>query len=145
MELATTCHAAVGQPVLVSPASSITIADPGDTDADIVAELTDAVATLINARVTVDGQDVPGLDAFRVISEPFDLPLVEGNLFGADPGTARAVAGGIFLMLLDLEPGTHTIVVHDESEDPADGLLAAELTATVVVGPAGSPSAAPSE
>ena len=136
MNVQTTCHVAAGQSVLVSPAGSLTTADPGDTDADIIASTAAALESLTNIRLTVDGQDVPGLDAYLVAGDPFELPLVADNLFGAPEGTARAVGGGWFVMLSDLAPGTHTIVVHDESQDPEAGLQAAELTATVEVAPA---------
>ncbi len=134
IELAVTCHAAAGQPVLVSPGGSICTPDAGETEEDVAACVANSDATLFAPSVTVDGQPIADIGDWFVMSEPFELMLPEDNLFGIPAGPVSGVlSSGWFVMLSDLAPGTHTIVLHDETTDPATGNLVAELTATVEV------------
>ena len=66
-------------------------------------------------------------------TQRFELESPEGNLFELPAGPTPAMGSGWFVMLSDLTPGTHTIVVRDETTDEAGAIVAAELTATVEV------------
>jgi hypothetical protein len=89
--------------------------------------------------VTIDGVPVPDVDSYWVVSSPFEISFGEDNLFSFEPDSAStAVAGGWFVMIPPLDPGTHTIVVHseatvDDEEDVAPSIT--DQTAILTVAP----------
>jgi len=73
----------------------------------------------LELQVTVDGEDLGDLFAYRAQSPPggFALPIEEGSaanaLFGFDPGVRDpAVSDGYWVMLSPLGSGAHVITIH---------------------------------
>jgi hypothetical protein len=107
----------------------------GENEAELRACIDADMDVFSNVSVSVDGEAVPDIDRYWVISPMHDVTFPEGNAFEIEPGTTQAVAAGWFVMISDLEPGTHEIVVHDDVDIPDDdeAPLPAELRATVEV------------
>jgi hypothetical protein len=62
-------------------------------------------------HVTIDGNNVPDLDKFRVqVTDPFKVQYPLLNLFGARPGKSDAVADGAYLVLQGFEVGAHHVI-----------------------------------
>ena len=68
---------------------------------------------MVEKRFSIDGQTLEGddLDDFRVLSPQFQIVYPDGNVFGQSPTNVKqkAVAGGIWVLVKDLEPGEYTI------------------------------------
>jgi hypothetical protein len=135
--LETHCTVGADQHILISPGSISCGREPGDTDEALLACADEARATTVNISASVDGEAIPMIDAYWAVSPitPVELPV--GNLYGMPAGVIDVAGGGWYLILEPLAPGTHTIVVHAETDYPDDeeGLLAAETIATVEVAP----------
>jgi hypothetical protein len=66
--------------------------------------------------ITVDGVEVPDLDAYRTQTPLFTYTLPEDNLYGVPPGTtATAVSDGNAVIVKPLPPGEHRVVIHIEA------------------------------
>jgi len=76
------------------------------------AELRDCAAAIMNTAVdlfaTIDGVAVSNLDRYRVQSPLYEFSAPDGGLFGG-PVTGQSVSDGVWLMLMPLSPGSHTI------------------------------------
>ncbi|HEV2074459.1 MAG TPA: hypothetical protein VGR29_12565 [Thermomicrobiales bacterium] len=70
-----------------------------------------------NIRLSVDGRDVPEIEAYRTSSPLFALSLPDHNILGAPTGVAYAVADGYQAILRPLPPGEHEILIHLELKD----------------------------
>jgi hypothetical protein len=70
-----------------------------------------------NISVSVDGETVPDIEAYRLASPLFTLTLPEHNALGAPAGASYAVAEGYQVILRPLSPGEHHVVVHLELTD----------------------------
>lgn len=132
----TTCTVDPGQWILASAGSASwdnsdgCCDEEGSLEAGVLAER----PTYSDLAVTIDGHAVEDIDSYWVVSPVFSIEYPEDNVLGAEPGTYDAVTGGWFVMIPPLEPGTHTIVVHDAIDfSDGDGPQVAELTATVEV------------
>ena len=62
-------------------------------------------------RLSVNGQDVADLDAYRTGSPLFTLTFPEDNLFGVEPGVAQAVSEAYSFIIAPPPPGEYEIVV----------------------------------
>ena len=82
-----------------------------------------------NLKVTVDGQQIEGLQRFEVVSSDFAFTGVPGNPTGVE-GTGLATDRGINVMIAPLPPGTHTITF--VGSIPAFGFTAS-ATYTILV------------
>lgn len=71
----------------------------------------------VNVSVTVDGEHIPNIDAYRTSTPLLPVALPEHNVLGAAPGLAWSVADGHMMLLRPMEPGEHTIIVHTETID----------------------------
>jgi len=95
-------------------------------------------------RLTVDGQDVPDLSAYRVTTPRFTLWLPEDNVLGATSRVADSVADGYQVMLRPLSEGEHEV----EISIPGPETVTITYQLTVVSGgyvaSPGSPGATPS-
>ncbi len=86
------------------------------------------------ANASIDGAPVPNLNAFRVLSPPFDFFVPKDNVLGVNgPATGRSVSNGVYLMLSPLSVGRHTI--HFGGGDPA--VFALDITYNISVVPPG--------
>jgi hypothetical protein len=111
----------------------------GSTPEDLLALVEADIPTLSEPAIIIDGEEVADVEGYWVINPGFTIEHAEGNPSGFAAGSWDAVMGGWFVMIPPLEPGSHTIVVHNSWDDPADeeGPMVAELTANVTVEPAG--------
>ena len=62
-------------------------------------------------RLTVDGETIADLSAYRAATPRFTLWLPEDNLLGSDQRVADSVADGYQVMLSPLSPGEHEVVI----------------------------------
>src|SRR5215211_7627131 len=62
-------------------------------------------------QLTVDGQAIDGLSAYRAATPLFTLWLPEGNELGSDKMVANSVADGYQVMLSPLKEGDHVVVI----------------------------------
>ena len=67
----------------------------------------------------IDGTPVQNPTRYRFQSPEFDVTVPEGNIGGLDPGSAKSVADGYYLLLVPLSAGPHTI--HDTGTFTKDG------------------------
>jgi hypothetical protein len=84
----------------------------------------------VNISVSVDGETVPDIEAYRLASPLFPVILPERNVLGAPAGPSYAVAEGYQVILRPLPPGEHDIAVHLEL---ADGTVLPDKLARVTV------------
>ena len=133
--LQTTCTVSADQHIIVSPGSISCSREAGDSDEALLACAENARPEFANLSVSVDGELIPMIDDYWAVSPITPVELPEGNLFGMPAGVLDIVGGGWYAMLEPLAPGSHTIVVHGESDYPDDeeGPLVAETIATVEV------------
>jgi hypothetical protein len=134
--LETSCTIGADKYILVSGGSTINNirGSGGDEErlrADIEADLDADPPIFSNVSVTVDGEAVPDIDSYRVISPLFDVDFIEDNLMGQVPGTTgQQMIGGWFVMLEPLSTGDHTIVAHDDIQGlPTELIANVEVTA----------------
>lgn len=62
-------------------------------------------------RLTVDGETIADLSAYRAATPRFTLWLPEDNLLESDQRVADSVADGYQVMLSPLSPGMHEVVI----------------------------------
>ena len=87
------------------------LTDPTDTEEgsrDLINTIMDHV---VSSFVEIDGRPVAHLERFRTESRLFNIgPLPANNILGVDVGAViPTVDDGIYLLLLPLSPGEHTI------------------------------------
>ena len=148
--LETSCSVGTDQHILASGGATMyDITECGGTEeglrACIEADLQAEPAIVSAVSVTVDGQVVPEIESYWVVSPLFDVEYIEDNIYGMEPGTvSQAMIGGWFVMLEPLAPGSHVIEVSDDIDIPDDdqGPLTAKLIASVDVTPDGAAPAA---
>lgn len=128
-----TCPVEAGRAVLVTAGGTLCTLDPGMTDDDLLACVKESDADLESPSIAVDGRILPDIEAHHVFTEPFEFEVGADNLLGVPAGTVRAAASGWMALLSDLAPGTHTIVLRDEQEDPAMGRQLAEAVVILEV------------
>jgi hypothetical protein len=82
----------------------------------------------ITSQVSINGQDVGDLEAYRLASPAFPLTLSEGNLNLAEPGVALAVAESSNFIIAPPSPGEYEIAI---SYSSADGRWGVTYTVSV--------------
>ena len=87
------------------------LTEPTDTEADARALINTIMDYIEDPFVEIDGRPVAHLDRFRTESRLFNIgPLPVNNIVGATAGLViPTVDDGIYLLLLPLSPGEHTI------------------------------------
>ena len=85
----------------------------------------------------VDGEPVPDLERYQVITPMFPIELPALNVAGVQGGgSGQSVAAGVAVILEPLSPGSHTIYLHSTiAEDPAASLQQLTYEITVVSRP----------
>jgi hypothetical protein len=131
----TDCTVGPEQSILASGGGVIWDTSDGTARDDLGSTVESFREIFSDVAVTVDGVPVPDIDAYWVMSDTFPITYAQDNALGSPPGEWEGVAGGWFVMIEPLAPGSHTIVVHDAVDIPDDdaGPLAAELVANVTV------------
>jgi amidase len=112
-----------------SPPTSATTPD------EVLALVEAETPTYSGPSVSIDGEAVADIESYWVTNPAFMVEWSADNPVGFAEGTWDAAMAGWFVMIPPLEPGSHTIVVGDYIDDPADeeGPVLAELTANVTV------------
>jgi hypothetical protein len=87
------------------------------TEQELKACATGQIDKVTNLDATVDGTKIPDLQKYRAMSSPYDLTLVNNNVFGVKPGTTRSVSDGFWIMLQPLSAGKHDIHFSGSSVD----------------------------
>ena len=98
-----------------------------------------------NIRLSVNGEDVPGIRAYRTSTPLFAMSLPDHNILGAPAGVAYAVADGYQAILRPLPAGEHQIIVHLELEDGTvlpDKLVRLEVVEPTWSAPVATPDVA---
>jgi hypothetical protein len=60
---------------------------------------------------TIDGEELPESELYRIKSAPFNFSFPENNVFGAPAGPTQGVSDGYWTFIKPLAPGEHTIHV----------------------------------
>lgn len=142
-----TCVVPLGTAVFVPAggADCSTVEPPpffGRDEAELRACAADATDSIdvSQIEVTIDGEPVDDLAAYRASTPLFSLVLPESNLFGAPAGVAGAVADGYQVMLDSLPEGEHVVTISDPNITVTYRLIVAPPQ---VVAPAATPAATP--
>ena len=98
------------------------LTDPGDTEEGSRALIKTIMDHIVSSFVEIDGRPVANLGRYRTQSRLFDIgPLPANNLLGVDAGLViPTVDDGLYLLLLPLSPGEHTIRFGGRVLVPAD-------------------------
>lgn len=66
---------------------------------------------VIGTHATLDGNNIPSLESYRVQSGLFNFTLPENNILNLTSQTTQSVSDGNWLFLKPLPPGTHELIV----------------------------------
>jgi hypothetical protein len=95
-------------------------------------------------HLTIDGQPIDDLSAYRAATPLFTLWLPKGNDLGTDKPVADAVADGYQVMLSPLPAGDHVVVIAIPGLQPGEPAISITYNLHVVSGAYGtSPGASP--
>ena len=83
------------------------------TPEDLLALVEADIPVFSEPAVSIDGEDVADIESYWVVNPDFTIEYAEGNVYGLPAGSWDAAMGGWFVIIPPLEPGSHTIVVHD--------------------------------
>ena len=125
----TQCTMQASQTLFVSPVGYVCVED-GDETADTAC--LDAGWDLTSSSVTINGDDVEGLDEREFDTDVLTVALPEGNIFELPPGDYDVISRAQVVLIADLPVGTHTIV---QSGNFADGEFEGSLTMELTVEP----------
>ena len=89
----------------------------GQTPDELRACAEQGVNRYVNIVVRIDGELVPDVEEYRVVSQPALITLPKHNVLGAPAGEVTVVGDGYQVMLAPLSPGDHEIIVHVELDD----------------------------
>jgi len=106
------------------------------TEAVAMAETTQDMTTM---QLSVDGQSVDDLSAYRTNTPRFPLWLPEDNLLGSSQRVADSVADGYLVLLSPLAEGEHVVAI----TIPGPETVTITYRLTVVSGAYATPSASP--
>ena len=133
------CAVDAGQWILASAGGTIWDNSDGSgaTPEELLAMVEADVPIFSEPGISIDGEDVADVASYWVVNPGFTIEYAEDNVYQLPAGSWDAAMGGWFVMILPLEPGSHTIVVRDLIDVPDDdqGPLLAELTTNVTVEP----------
>ena len=135
-------------PIINTEASAIEYEEASDkTEAALraAAKAGQDLADVATMSITIDGQPVQNLGAYRVVSPAYTIgPLPENNIlqaFDVDApagSTSLSVADGVYVLVRPLPVGEHTIHFHGEMHDEAQKFhFLLDITYTITVAPRG--------
>lgn len=67
--------------------------------------------TVIGMHATLDGNNLPNLESYRIQSGLFNFTLPENNILNLTSQTTQSVSDGNWLFLKPLPPGIHALIV----------------------------------
>jgi len=102
-----------------------------------------AQAYTVPHQITIDGQDVPNLEAYRTNSPLFTMTFEEDNFLGVPPGVALSVAEGASLLIAPPPPGEYEITVTADFTDVGGEVLPGTTRVIVEVPQVSEPAASP--
>jgi hypothetical protein len=105
-------------------------------------EGTDAILEL---SLTINGEEVPNLEDYRVVSPMFTMTFAEDNFFGVPAGAAWSVADDYSVLVAPLPPGeyefTGSALFPGESEPFVSTVHVIVVSPQIIEPPAASPEA----
>jgi hypothetical protein len=87
-------------------------------DNDLVTCASKGNQRYVTLQASVDGIPIPNLEQYRMQSNFFNITIQPDNIYGAAPGTFRAVASGYIIILKPLSSGEHVIKYSDQVNNP---------------------------
>lgn len=101
-------------PVLVKEDS---FAEDSDlkTELDLIKRSTDATNRVVCMKAIIDGEEVTGIENYRVQSDVFDLKFPIDNVYKVRPGLTRSVCDGYWLFVKPLGEGKHSLYFKGET------------------------------
>jgi hypothetical protein len=128
-DASTSCTMSAGQTLFVSPVG-FTCLEEGDEKADTAC--LDGGWDLTSSSVTVNGDEIEGLDDREFDTDVLAITLADGNIFEVPAGTYDVISRAQVVLLADLPVGEHTIV---QNGNFADGEFEGSLTMELTVEP----------
>ena len=107
-----TCTIPAGKAILVSILNgecSYADSPTAKTESDLRSCALASDAGVTNLKATIDGKDLKDVDKYRITTRPFNMTLVDNNIFGVQAGRTIGVADGWWVFLNPLSPGKHEI------------------------------------
>jgi len=116
----------------------------GRDEEDLRACATAATDTVTDVQASINGQQVPNIELYRITSPLFPLTFAEDNLFEAPAGVALSVADDYSFIIAPPAPGEYEIAVSGVyGEDSIGGTFRVIVEAPQVIEPAATPVASP--
>jgi hypothetical protein len=72
------------------------------------------------ARLTINGTEVPNVEAYKVTSPPTNVSFPQGAIWGAPQGNYTLVGSGVMPIIKPLPPGNHIITFEGIIDHPTD-------------------------
>ena len=119
-----TCSIPAGKALFFPVLNQAYFGDLGETEAEMRAVVNIIMEHIVRMSVEIDGIPISHLNRFRTESALFNVgPFPANAVFGlAEGATYPAVDDGVYLLLLPLSPGAHTIHCSGEVFVPKDVL-----------------------
>jgi hypothetical protein len=101
---------------------------------------------LVDFSITIDGEEVPNLEEYRVTTPLFTMTFPEGNFYEIEPVTALSIAEGYDIIIEPLPPGEYEIgysTLFEGETEPWVGTMTILVVAPEIIEPVASPAATP--
>lgn len=146
-----TCVVAEGTALfmVVGGAECSTVEPPpffGRNEAELRACAAAFTDTLTDVQVSINGQAVPNIEAYRTSSPLFTMTFPEDNFFGVPPGVALSVSDSYSILIAPPPPGEYEIIASAAFEEEGEliefgGTTRIIVEAAQVIEPAATPAA----
>jgi hypothetical protein len=117
----------------------------GRDEAELRACATAGADQISELNLTINGEPVPNLDAYRTVSPMFTMTFGEDNFFGVPAGVALSVADDYNILVAPLPPGeyefTGSAMFSDEEKPFVSTVRVIVVAPQVIEPPAASPEA----
>ena len=145
-----TCVVPEGTALYVSAGGSecSTVEPPpffGRNEAELRACATANTDEIVELSLTINGEEVPDLDAYRTVSPMFTMTFGEDNFFGVPAGVALSVADDYSILVAPLPPGeyefTGSTLFPGDDEPFVSTVRVIVVSPQIIEPPAASPEA----
>jgi hypothetical protein len=107
--------------------------------------------TITDLHLTINGEELPNLEAYRTVSPMFTMTFPEDNFFGVPAGAAYSVSDGYSVILAPLPPGEYEVTgsATFSGEDTLESTTRVIVVSPQIIEPpaaspeAGTPTASP--